>query len=704
MGSKNEDSTKDHKTDLTPKSLASILGVILETTAEGFVHLIHQSAKDFIIDRNLFVNSSFGANIDPNIYIAKVCMTYLNFDDFKLGHINYIPEIEALKRSHPLLDYAARHWYSHIRDQYEVEHCFDLLLQIITPPSTLRFWSTVASIRPRDGNTRDHPLVVATNADIEWLASYLLSSENKNIEVAKNELEYAMIFGSDSIATAVAKSGKLSGGELVKFTVSNRNVGKEFVEEGLPSGITVTESMVTEALTNWMKGSEQLEALAARHDVEFTPEAVWAVAIFASENIMESLLRTHPSVEVTQEVIKAASANQRHGGGMMKVLLDVCKVFQLDAEIITATSLNGQGRMEVMGVCLDNEEVTMDEEAVALTIRNFSTENSVYSKEVMKLLLINPDIQITEKAVATIAQKFDIEIMNLLRSTHPDIQITESIVTAAAGNRGSGKEVMELLRSTHPDIQITESIVTAAAGNWEGGKEVMELLLSTHPDIQITESIVTAAAGNRGSGKEVMELLRLTHPDIQITEPIVTAAAGNRRSGNEVMKLLLLTHPDIQITEPIVTAAAGNRGNRREMMELLLSTHPDIQITEKAVAAIAEKFDIRIMHLLLSTHPDIQITEPIVMAAAGNWGKGREVMELLLSTHPDIQITEPIVTAAAGNRGSGKEVMELLLSIHPDIQITEPTATAAARNVQSGEELIELLRSTHTDIQITEPL
>ncbi|KAF8538250.1 hypothetical protein BDD12DRAFT_928675 [Trichophaea hybrida] len=396
MDCKNEESTKDHKTELTPESLTSVLGIILETTTEGFVRLIHQSAKDFIMGKNRFVNPSFGT-INPNVYIAKVCMTYLNFDDFKLGHKNYKTEIEALKHSHPLLDYAARHWYSHIWEKSEVEHCFDLVLQIITPPSTLRFWSTVASIRPRDANTRDHPLDVATNADIEWLASYLLSTENKHIEIAKNELEYAMIFGSDSITKAVAKSGKLSGGELAQCVVSNRNVGKEFVEEGLLSGITVTESMVTEALTNWMKGSEQLEALAARHDVEFTPEAVTRVAEFARENVMESLLRTHPSVEVTREVIKAASANKRHRGGVMKVLLDGSKTFELDAEIITATSLNSQGRMEIMGVFLDKEEVTMDENAVALTIRNFSSE-------VVQILLERKHIVTTEKMLAVASE------------------------------------------------------------------------------------------------------------------------------------------------------------------------------------------------------------------------------------------------------------------------------------------------------------
>jgi len=786
--SKNEECTKDYKTALTSKSLASVLGVILESTTEGFVRLIHQSAKDFIIGRNLVVNSSFGTNIDPNVYIAKVCMTYLNFADFNLDYKDYKPKIEALKRSHPLLDYAARHWYSHIRDKSEVEHCFALLLQILTPPS-VRFWSAVASITPRDANTRYHPLEVATNADIEWLATYLFSAENTDIEVAKDELEYAMNFGSGLIAAAVAKSGKLAGGELAKCALSNRNVGKEFVEDGLPGGIMVTTSMISEALGNWMKGNEQLEALAARHDVEFTPEAVELIAKFANENIMQSLLRTHPCIEVTKEVIQAASANQRHGGGVINVLLDGSKTFQLDAKTIKETASNKQSGMEVMGIFLDKQNVTMNEEAVALTMRNFTTEvvrmlvqrkdiiptkkiltaaskNTTNGKEVMELLLsihrhtnakitsalvaaaasnpqcgkevlklllsTNPAIPVTKQAGSKIEREFDREVMVILQSTHPDIQITaddiasivstfdhgtvklllsnrpdilitDSVVTAAAGNRSSGKEVMELLLSTHPDVQITKPIVTAAAGNSHSGKEVMELLLSTHPDIQITEPIVTAAAGNSHSGKKLMELLLSTHPDIQITEPIVTAAAGNSYSGKEVMQLLMSTHPDIQITEPILTAAAKNWGCSKEVMELLLSTHPDIQITEPIVTAAAGNSHSgkEVMELLLSTHPDIQITEPIVTAAAGNLYSGKEVLELLLSTHPDIQITEPIVTAAAGNSHSGKEVMELLLSTQPDIQITEQIVTAAAGNSHSGKKLMELLLSTHPDIQIT---
>ena len=689
--SQNEECTKDYKTALTSKSLASVLGVILESTTEGFVRLIHQSAKDFIIGRILIVNSSFGTNIDPNVYIAKVCMTYLNFDEFNLGYKDYKLLIEELKRSHPLLDYAARHWYSHIRDKSEVEDCFDLFLQILKP-SPVRFWSAVAGIRSRDANTRYHPLEVATNADIKWLATYLFGTENTDIEVAKNELEYAMKFGSDFIAAAVAKSGKLAGGELAKCALSNRNVGKEFVEDGLPCGITVTASMISKALANWMKGNEQLEALAARHDVVFTPEAVELIAKSANENIMQSLLRAHPCIEVTKGVIQAASANQRHGGGVMKVLLDGSKTFQLDAETIKETASNGQSGKEVMGIFLGKQEVTMNEDAVALTIRNFTTE-------VVRMLVERKNI-ITTKKILTAASKNSTngkEVMELLLSIHMHIntKITSTLVAAAATNPQCGKEVLKLLLSTNPAIPVTKQAASKIEREFD--REVMVILQSTHPDIQITADDLASIVSEFDQG--TVKLLLSTRPDILITNPVVTAAAGNRSSGKEVMELLLSTHPDIQITEPIVTAAAGNSHSGKQVMELLLSTHPDIQITEPIVTAAAGNSSSgkKVMELLLSTDPDIQITEPIVTAAAGNLYNGKEVMELLLSTHPDIQITESIVTAAAGNNKGGETVMENLMANVTNTGVNASAVKAAAycgRNYWFGTLLAECTKAT----------
>jgi hypothetical protein len=67
IDSKNEEATKDHKITLTPETLANILGVILESTPDGVVHLIHQSAKEFILNRNLF-KAAFGSHRTVWIY------------------------------------------------------------------------------------------------------------------------------------------------------------------------------------------------------------------------------------------------------------------------------------------------------------------------------------------------------------------------------------------------------------------------------------------------------------------------------------------------------------------------------------------------------------------------------------------------------------------------------------------------------------
>jgi hypothetical protein len=114
--------------------------------------------------------------------------------------------------------------------------------------------------------------------------------------------------------------------------------------------------------------------------------------------------------------------------------------------------------------------------------------------------------------------------MELLLQRDASIEITEAIVTAAAGNRGSGKEVMELLLQRDATIEITEAIVTEATGNWNSGKEVMELLLQRDATIEITEAIVTAAAENGGIGKEVMELLLQTGRTFATKSSLIAAA------------------------------------------------------------------------------------------------------------------------------------------------------------------------------------
>lgn len=78
------------------------------------------------------------------------------------------------------------------------------------------------------------------------------------------------------------------------------------------------------------------------------------------------------------------------------------------------------------------------------------------------------------------------------------VTVAEDIVTAAAGNSGSGAKVMGLLLNRKGDqVTVTEHIITATAKNSEIGAEVIAVLLNRKGDqVTVTEDIVKAAAEN----------------------------------------------------------------------------------------------------------------------------------------------------------------------------------------------------------------
>ncbi|KAA8896069.1 hypothetical protein FN846DRAFT_293807 [Sphaerosporella brunnea] len=59
VDSANEDSTRGYRIQITSETLMTAVGLVLETTDDGIVHLIHQSAKEFITQNNVFARFSF---------------------------------------------------------------------------------------------------------------------------------------------------------------------------------------------------------------------------------------------------------------------------------------------------------------------------------------------------------------------------------------------------------------------------------------------------------------------------------------------------------------------------------------------------------------------------------------------------------------------------------------------------------------------
>ena len=90
------------------EALGSNVGVILEITDDE-VHLFHQSAKDFLVKTGQLSTSEFYHGLHPNIYLLKVCLTYLAFKDFESGLCSSMAVLEDRKHQFPLFFYAARY-------------------------------------------------------------------------------------------------------------------------------------------------------------------------------------------------------------------------------------------------------------------------------------------------------------------------------------------------------------------------------------------------------------------------------------------------------------------------------------------------------------------------------------------------------------------------------------------------------------------
>jgi hypothetical protein len=484
LDSKNEESTRKYRVSLTMNTLTTVAGIVLECMDDRTVHLIHQSAKDFIGQNGLLSSLQFGCGLSPDIYIAKTCMVYLAFDDFEPARLSPQvgrPTIQETKRRYPLLDYAANNWHAHIHDERYNPQYSEVLFQIIEPTSSkLYLWVQVAGILDKNMPAGQHPLILATKANLEWLALYILSHQDKRITITQEALDYALSIGPPPIAKAALKStGSESNSRALESITRNTDASRRVIREGVLSAQTVTAQAVKNAAKNWVKGNELMEELAESENIKFGEGSVEAVAQFFGREILRSILRRHPGIQITKRMVVAAAKNQQSGPGNMKELLKYSNNVQVDAELITEVAKNNICGQEIIGVFVDSDKINLMEDAVVVVINEFHVD-------VVQLVFSRMNFIVTEKIfVAVVQKRGNTKIVELLLARNADIRITEAVVTAAAGNERDGKEVLELLLARDSNIEITEEVVTAAAGGlWDE-----EVIGCCSPEIPTSKSL-----------------------------------------------------------------------------------------------------------------------------------------------------------------------------------------------------------------------
>ncbi|KFZ01163.1 hypothetical protein V500_00867 [Pseudogymnoascus sp. VKM F-4518 (FW-2643)] len=668
MNSTSKASTDDYYTELTPNAVSNAAGIILEII-DNKVHLIHQTAKDFLLKNHQLRAAKFCIGHDPNIYLAKVCMTYLNFEDFKTGPCGDWETLAVRKRQYPLFHYAAHNWHIHVHIQSggSIDGMSDMIYRLIEPGSTtLLSWGEAAEVQDLHKATDTWEIAMRTN--IHWLAEF-----------------------------------------------QSRD-------------IIIDEDIVREAAKSGMIGYNIMERYIMRDDIRFTEAAVHALATNFNEEIVKLLFDRKGDVKVTHAMVRATAANRESGNFVMRLLAKIPGKIILTADLVEVAAKNKEKGEDIIMLLLASENVQIADGSEAAIVRSFDAKVMQ-----LLLRRQGDDMTITDEVVKAAAGKFrgGKEVMELLLDRRGnDVVITEEVIKAAAGNSWSGKEVMKLLLDRRgDDVVITDEVVKAAAGNNWSGRGLMEVLLDRRgDDVVITDEVIKAAAGNSESGTELMELLfsrqctvKITEEtaeiiagsfhykvmellldcrgdDVVITEEVIKAAAGNSRSGAEVMKLLLDRRGhDVVITDKVIKVAAGNSESGTEVMELLFSRQCTVKITEETAEIIAGSFHYKVMELLLDCRgDDVVITEEVIKAAAGNSESGTELMELLFSRQCTVKITEETAEIIAGS--FHYKVMELLLDCRgDDVVITEEVIKAAAGNSRSGAELMGLLLDRRGD-------
>lgn len=216
----------------------------------------------------------------------------------------------------------------------------------------------------------------------------------------------------------------------------------------------------------------------------------------------------------------------------------------LSEDVVKAAAANEENGQEIMSCLLQQRghEILLTEEVIKAALGN--KKNGL---KIMKFLFQERGNEMTNtggiiKAVAADVVN-GLENMKFLHQERMGLwRVTEEVLEAAASNEKNGLEIIKMLRQgTWNRWEITEGVMKAAAGNEKNGLEIVKILLLEREHVQkITEGVIKAAAANENDGLEIMKFLRQKHPiGYLATKGVFEAARENTTSGVDVTDFLL---------------------------------------------------------------------------------------------------------------------------------------------------------------------
>jgi len=696
-------------------TLQSLFGPLLRIEpGDSTVHLIHQSAKDFLSSTNLKEDNSLDREIshdgslsgfyicptESNLQLAIVCLNYLSFDEFEGGPLD-VEYLGDLFRCHTFLKYAAIHWLQHVRqsnqENSDLWRSFWKLAQF-TPRMALAyqvfcFWKNPYSYRRLHEIT---PLGIAAASGFTCFVKGLLDN---GADVNGESGEYG------SALRAAVVNGHETVVELLLSKGAEVDPDSDCLADS-DSGGALYEA-VSRRKTSM--ANKLLEAGAdANGPAGFDPGTILSAAVVNKDEAMVKRL-LDAGADVNDVWVKAGSVL------VSAILHSSCDIvgilLKAGADVNTELENHGPGHPDY---CLGNAL-----HAAAL-----------YGYDAVVKMLLEAKANVNAlggeygNALTAAAAGGHEVVVKMLLGAGTDANAPGGIYGSAliaAANNGH-KMVVDMLLGAGVDANASgpkhqNALAAAVAG---GHEVVIEMLLGAGVDANTPGSSVLITAANMGHGVVVERLLKAganvnTQEGKYGTALIAAAGQGNMK----IVAMLLGAKADPNVWrlvqrntlwDIVDSEQKQDRASKLKICTRILDrrrSSRDRSEYTKEVFAVQQQWKREAVEMLLGTgssgtpNPTIKYQSALQAAAKGG---SEEVLEKLLEAGADVNSVggfygSALAAAAANGR---KKIVEMLLEAGADINsvggIYGTPLQAAAAN--KHKDLVARLLEARADVNI----
>lgn len=640
-------------------------GLVAVDEGSTTIRLVHYTLEEYL---EMHKQRYFPATVDA---ITTVCITYLSFDEFKLGPVLYDHEMRDRLKKYSLLEYAAENWGRHALG--------------CTSSATNELLRRFLSSDNQKG------ISAAVQAMLSWKRFGGGGDWSQDFPSDTSGLWLAAHFGLDDVAAWLLKNGsEVDGADSWGWTPlfdATENERLSTVQLLLDAGASLSHLENNEDSVMHVAariGSIELMRLFRERGVDIDHrnhagetilhQAAWGGSIEACELLLA--WNADPSAIDGNGCTPLHQAAEEGSEAITRLLIDqglaTTEKDKWGKTILLKAVLNGH--VDVVRMLLQNGADNVVNEACPKYRARDGYDSKIHKRE---------NSNIGGCALHAASWHGYAEIIGLLVRSGADIhaQTTDgatALFEAAINGHSSATRVL-LESGADPTIPCTNGDTPLFAACTSRDHVSVGLLLDHDTRISVTERDVIAIAKYSYIGNPASTLKTLADKrgdDVQINEAVLFAMGSQNL---DVWNVLLDHGHVVEITAKVMSSISAS-WHSDTVTKLLIDRVREIPLTEDVVGkALESSYDSRKFFKVLLDHGKlITVTDGCVAMAAGSYSDASKIsLEWLLQQPHGVYFTDAAIGGVAVSFGLQK--VEPLLAGGRRICLTKQTVEAELR-------------------------